>query len=110
MAQGVEVVPFDDQVLVRRFADAQVGLEVEGDEVGVDGVVAVDFVGLPDEAEARGVAAVARLQEADKLVVGEVVVFCHGAKTGVDQRESMPRSRLLNARLTRGFNWGSIPP
>jgi len=77
IAQGVEVVALDDQVAPRRGADAVLGLEVEGDEVGVDGVVAVDLVGLPDEAETGGVAAVAGLQEPDQLIVGQMVVFRH---------------------------------
>lgn len=59
----------DDEVFPRAGAGAEFRGEIEGDEIEVDSLVAPDFVGLPDEAEADGVAPVAGLEEAGKFVV-----------------------------------------
>ena len=78
VAQGVEVIAFDDQVPPSAFGrgcrGAQGGIKVEGHEVGVHGLVPLNLVRLPDEPESGRIAAVARLEKADEFVVGQVIV------------------------------------
>ena len=47
MTEGVEVIAFDDEVAPRGLAAGKDGIEVEGDEIVVEGLLALDFVGFP---------------------------------------------------------------
>jgi hypothetical protein len=77
VAEGVEVVSFDDEVFPRCVADAESGVYVERDEIGIECFVAFDFAGFPDEAKARSVAPVAGVKKPDKFVVRKMRVFRH---------------------------------
>jgi hypothetical protein len=59
---------------------AQRGVEPQGDEVVVDGLVGLDLVALPDQAQLPF--GVTPLQQADEAVAIKVFVFAaHGAAT-----------------------------
>jgi len=79
-AQGIEVVAFDDEVRLRAVARAEFGHFVERDEIGIERAVVLDGVAFPDEAEFFPVA---RLQQRDELLVGEIAVI----RTGHQRKE-----------------------
>ena len=74
VAQGVEVIPLDDEIPPRRRAHALVPREVERHKVRVDRLVAVDLIRLPHQAKAGGIPPVTRLQEPGEFVFGQMVV------------------------------------
>ncbi len=67
MTEGVEIISFDDKIAPWTGADAVLGHEIEGDEVGIDGPITLDFVGLPNQAESGRVTSVTSIQQAQKL-------------------------------------------
>ena len=79
MTEGVEVVALDNEVAPRRHIlwTRKLGREVQRHEVGVERLVALDFVRLPHEAKAS--APVARFEQAEQFFAVEMFVFgAHG--------------------------------
>ena len=75
VAQRVKVVAFDDEVFPGGLAAGERGVEVEGDEVGIERFIALNLIGFPNEPEPRGIAPVAAFQQSDQFVFGKIVVL-----------------------------------
>ena len=77
-AEGIEVVALDDEIApavcaVRRGRGER-GVQLQGHEVRIQRAVALHFIGFPDEAEARGITPVPRLEEGEEFFSGKIVV------------------------------------
>ena len=82
-AESIEIVPLDDQILERRGAARMLGNQIERDEIGIQRPVTLDFICLPDEAEARGIPPIARFKKADQVWLAQVVVFARHRKVEI---------------------------
>ena len=69
-AQGIEVVPLDDQVPVGRVPLRQFPIQIEGDEVVVQAPVGLDLVPLPDKPVGRF--PFTAFEQGDQLLLGQV--------------------------------------
>ncbi|MBL9180867.1 MAG: hypothetical protein JNN17_01900 [Verrucomicrobiaceae bacterium] len=116
VTKSVEVVPFDDEIVpaILGLGCAQLRVQVQRHEVGIDGLVPFDLIGLPNEAKACGIPAVPSDQETHEFIAGEVLIFpalhhlapppsiAHLAIRAVREFPEPTRPTLPRARLDGG--------
>jgi hypothetical protein len=74
ITQRVEVVTLDDEIPPRRSAYALLAHEVECHKIIVQRLVALNLIGFPNQAEARGIALIARFKEAEHFFPVKMIV------------------------------------
>jgi hypothetical protein len=65
VTESVVVVALNDEIAPRPRALAFLGVQIQGDEVIIEGLVSLNLVRFPYKAEAGGITAIPRLQEAE---------------------------------------------
>lgn len=102
VAKRIEVIAFDDEIPppLGRRRGSQRQIEVQGHEVGIDGLVALDFIGFPYQSESCGFPPFPCLKEADEFVMSQVFVFAgHGGKIRQEPKRSLALMASWHLRL-----------
>jgi hypothetical protein len=73
-AQHVLVVTFNEEISPRCSAYAFLTIEVERHKIIVQRLVTLNLVGFPNQAEARGIALIARFKEAEHFFPVKMIV------------------------------------
>ena len=73
IAQGIEIVPFDEEIGPRPCPAGEFRIGVEGDKILIERAVKLNIVSFPDQPEFR--LAVTVLNDLDQFILVVTVVF-----------------------------------